>query len=180
MIFYINNVRLLGHPKKTGTKIKRQKLQTNYGVDILRRVGPREGEVQVYHRRFGPDFLRTFGILELSTLLLLLPIILGCLLRSIWLVEWMETQLAAPFWYFVSFFVTENVPAFYHHLSFWNMNVLTTSFHYYPAPFLGLVLSVFYQFYLIHRRISATLMLELGSQKIVFFFEEMPFSRPLS
>ena len=46
--------------------------------DIFRRVGPREGEVQVYHRRFGPDFLRTFGILELSTLLLLLPITLGC------------------------------------------------------------------------------------------------------
>jgi len=79
------------------------KITKNNGVDIFRRVGPREGEVQVYHRRFGPDFLRTFGILELSTLLLLLPIILGCLLRSIWLVEWMETQLAAPFWYLFLF-----------------------------------------------------------------------------
>ena len=41
-----------------------KKLKQNL-FNIFRRVGPREGEVQVYHRRFGPDFLRTFGILEL-------------------------------------------------------------------------------------------------------------------
>ena len=42
-----------------------------------RRVGAREGEVQVNHRRFGPDFLRTLGVLEISTTLLLpLPLLL--------------------------------------------------------------------------------------------------------
>ena len=41
-----------------------------------RRVGAREGEVQVNHRRFGPDFLRTLGVLEISTTLLLpLPLL---------------------------------------------------------------------------------------------------------
>lgn len=43
---------------------------------VNRRVGAREGEVQVNHRRFGPDFLRTLGVLEISTTLLLpLPLL---------------------------------------------------------------------------------------------------------
>ena len=49
-----------------------------------RRVGAREGEVQDNHRRFGPDFLRTLGILEniRSTTLLLCSLLLLLLLLS--------------------------------------------------------------------------------------------------
>merc|ERR1712071_358590 len=67
--------------KTLTTRMKQAEARAEFAErsrSVGRRVGPREGEVQVYHRRFGPDFLRTFGILELSTLLLLLPITLGC------------------------------------------------------------------------------------------------------
>ena len=56
--------------KQTKNKLLKQNLRTPQHDN--RRVGAREGEVQVYHRRFGPDFLRTLGILRNSSTLLLL------------------------------------------------------------------------------------------------------------
>ena len=81
----------------------------------------------------------------------------------------------------VSFFVTENVPAFYHQISFWTMNVLTTSFHYFLAPFPGL--SGFPDFP--PRESSLVKELVLSQHwnleiKSLLLHGETPFSRPLS
>lgn len=118
------------------------KKQTNKNLTSLkhqhvcinnRRVGAREGEVQVNHRRFGPDFLRTLGVLEISTTLLLpLPLLLFTLgwislgniitffalfsffaLISLFLLDWwIETWIEnisvrpfAPFFHVVFFFL---------------------------------------------------------------------------
>ena len=54
----------------TTSFIERKNKQMNC-LSHNRRTGAREGKVQVNHRRFGPDFLRTLGVLEkISTTLL--------------------------------------------------------------------------------------------------------------
>lgn len=119
------------------------KKQTNKNLTSLkhqhvcinnRRVGAREGEVQVNHRRFGPDFLRTLGVLEISTTLLLpLPLLLFTL-------GWISLGNIITFFALFSFFALISLFLLDWWIETWIENISVRPF----APFFHVVFFFFF------------------------------------